>query len=86
MERLLEASASLINGSRERALVGTHPYLSGLFAPTVEDLQSAPLSLLEGSLPAERQGTFSRATLSSAWRPCGGRQGRRFALLHYSTS
>ena len=72
VERVLDASTSLVNASRERAQVGAHPFLSGLFAPTTEELHCVPLALREGALPAELQGTFARVGPNAHVPPAGG--------------
>ena len=50
-ERVVDGLTGALYASRERAVEGEHIYLSGLFAPCVDELSATPLTLASGALP-----------------------------------
>ena len=55
-ERLVDGAIAALHSTRERAVVGEHLYLSGLFAPVLEEYTAADIKASEGAIPAGLDG------------------------------
>lgn len=55
-ERVLDGAISALQSTRERAVVGEHLYLSGLFAPVLEEHTAAVVEPSEGVIPSGLDG------------------------------
>ena len=55
-ERLVDGAIAALHSTRERAVVGEHLYLSGLFAPVLEEHTAADIKASEGAIPAGLDG------------------------------
>ena len=55
-ERLLDSAIAALHATREKAVVGEHIYLSGLFAPVKDEHTAAEVAPSEGAIPPALNG------------------------------
>jgi hypothetical protein len=67
-ERLLDGAIATLHASREKATIGEHLYLSGLFAPVLDEHTAAGVAPSDGAIPPALNGVCVRAGAARAPR------------------
>jgi carotenoid cleavage dioxygenase-like enzyme len=62
-ERLLDGAIAALHETRERAKVGEHRFLSGVFAPVEDEHTAAEVAPSEGAIPRALNGVCVLASV-----------------------